>query len=144
MGCHRTKHTSCCRNTDPFQLFTDRFLQFLFHHTDGVSYLLDIMYLSVQHSTGIVLLHPLCYNNEPVLIPVAYRSHNTSGSNIQTKHICTCVSFFFDHRYSLTFLSICSKLSLSSPLLSITKWHAFRYSSSESCDCMIASIFSSE
>ena len=93
MSCHRAKHTSCCRNTDPFQLFTDRFLQFLFHHTDGVSYLLDIMYLSVQHSTGIVLLHPLCYNNEPVLIPVAYRSHNTSGSNIQTKHMY--LRFFF-------------------------------------------------
>ena len=133
MGRHRAEHTSRRSDTHLCQPAVQILLELFLDLTDRLADLPDVMNLSVQHGARLMLLETLCQNMKSVAAEIADRSHNASGSDIQSEYKLSLSFSYSRHVKASSFLSICLKLSASSPLLSITKSHCLRNSSSESC-----------
>ena len=81
-----TENTACSSNTHIPQRLSHCFFQHFLYFLYGLSHPVNIMDLSVQHGTGLMFLGALGNHNKPCTILVAYGSHNTPGSDVQTKY----------------------------------------------------------
>ena len=86
MGGHRPQHAPCGCDTDLRQLSAQILLQLFLDLGNGLSHLADIMNLSVQHGSGLMLPAPLRQHMEFISVQVTYRANNAPGTDIQSEH----------------------------------------------------------
>ena len=64
IGRNRTQYTACCRNTDIRQFSPQIFLQLFLYLRNRLTDLADIMNLSIQHGSRLMLFGTLCKHME--------------------------------------------------------------------------------
>ena len=85
-GRHCTQHSSCRRNANLFQRYGKSALQLCLDLSDGLSNLINIVNLSIQHGPCLMLPDALTCHIELISDTVPYRSHDTSRSDIKPKY----------------------------------------------------------